>query len=270
MMTNSFVRKNVPYNSRKTAGALELQQEYAAWFNTANWNWYLTLTFSRERTRDCADALLEEYFNVLEEGLRTPLSCLIAPEQKYSGLGNYACRPHFHILVGCAPTVSAKNFSDIWRQPKFGGSWVVKNRKRCQTPRLPPMPSLMNGSLSTADRNPDSFAVDKAASLNHSFFAEPLSNEAESALVLPYDRSMQAGFYLFKTMGTSDWEWSLRRMHLVFPNLSEGTGMCKRARQSIKRQAARLIASKPQERGRTSAVFGSELQRSRLSLTGVK
>jgi hypothetical protein len=62
---------------------------------------------------------------------------------------------------------------------------------------------------------------------------------AESAYVLPYDSSLDASFYLFKTMGASDWEWSLRRGHLISPTPPASATRSTNMRRHLLRQAAR-------------------------------
>ena len=176
MHTASYNYHGTPYERCNTPVALHLRQGYADWFRTFDWSYYVTLTVSRDRKRNHADFLLEEYLRQVEQQIRAPLSCLIAPEEKYSGLGMPAGRAHFHLLVGCGAIVSPSKFVDIWRQPNYGGTWVSKRKANDE-------------KLEARD----------------------------SAYVLPYDRSIDASFYLFKTMGSSDWEWSLRRGHLISP-----------------------------------------------------
>jgi hypothetical protein len=61
----------------------------------------------------------------------------------------------------------------------------------------------------------------------------------ESAYVPPYDRSIDASFYLFKTMGSSDWEWSLRRGHLISPQQPASAARSTQMRRVLVRQEAR-------------------------------
>jgi len=198
MHRSSYNFHGTPYERCPTPVAIERRQGYADWFRTFDWRWYITLTFSRDRTRNQADALLEQCLRQVEEHIHAPLSCLIAPEQKQSGLGKEAGRGHFHLLVGCGPTLTPNTFVNIWRQPNYGGTWVSKRKTVGQ--------KLEAG---------------------------------ESAYVVPYDTSIDASFYLFKTLHTSDWDWSLRRGHLISPEPPASATHSRQMRRLLARQAAR-------------------------------
>lgn len=109
------------FDSGRTSHDVRQQQEYATWFrNQFRWDWYLTLTFSGELSSQHASNLLHEYLREIEEKVHAPLSCLIAKEQKYSGLGKPSGRVHF---ISCShATRTYKEFlRDHWQQPKYGG-----------------------------------------------------------------------------------------------------------------------------------------------------
>jgi hypothetical protein len=194
----SYNYRGTPYERCNAPVALHLRQGYADWFRTFDWSYYVTLTFSRDKKRNQADSLLEEYLRQVEQLIRAPLSCLIAPEEKYSGLGMPAGRAHFHLLVGCGSGITPSTFVNIWRQPNYGGTWVSK----------------------------------------HKDSGEKLQSR-ESAYVLPYDRTIDASYYLFKTMGESTWEWSLRRGHLISPDTPASAARSTQMRRLLIRQAAR-------------------------------
>jgi hypothetical protein len=198
MQRNSYNYQGTPYERCNTPIALELRQGYADWFRTFRWSYYLTLIFSRDRKRNHADFLLESYLQEIEKFSRAPISCLISPEEKYSGLGMPAGRVHFHILVGCSSIVKQDTFVNTWRQPNYGGTWVSKRR-------------VNNQKLQAS----------------------------ESIDIQPYRSSIDASYYLFKTMGLSDWEWSLRRGHLVSPEPPASTMRSTKMRRYLSRQAAR-------------------------------
>jgi hypothetical protein len=198
MHRSSYSYHGTPYERCTTPVALHLRQSYADWFKTFAWSFYLTLTFSRDKKRDQADSLLEEYLREVERHIRAPLSCLIAPEEKYSGVGMPAGRTHFHLLVGCGPVLAPSTLVNIWRQPNYGGTWVSKHKAN-----------------------------------------DEKLEAGESAYVLPYDRSIDASFYLFKTMGTSDWNWSLRRGHLISPQEPASAARSTQMRRVRLRQSAR-------------------------------
>jgi hypothetical protein len=198
MHRNSYDFHGTPYERCSTPVAIQRRQAYADWFRTFHWRWYLTLTFFQDRKRNHADVLLEQYLREVEEHLHAPLSCLIAPEEKQSGLGKEAGRGHFHLLVGCGPVLTPSTFVNVWRQPNYGGTWVGKRKTAGQ--------KLEAG---------------------------------ESAYVVPYDASIDASFYLFKTMATSDWDWSLRRGHLISPEVPASAAESKQIRRLLARQAAR-------------------------------
>jgi hypothetical protein len=198
MQRSAYIFHGTPYERCSTPVALERRQAYADWFRTFNWSWYITLTFSRDRTRNHADVLLEQFLSEVEGLIHAPLSCLIAPEEKQSGLGKEAGRGHFHLLVGCGLVLTPGAFVNIWRQPNYGGTWVGKRKTAGQ--------KLEAG---------------------------------ESAYVVPYDASIDASFYLFKTMGSSDWDWSLRRGHLISPDPPASAAHSTQMRRLLARQAAR-------------------------------
>jgi hypothetical protein len=202
MKRSSYNYHGTPYERCNTPVALELRQGYADWFKRFAWTFYVTLTFSRDRMRSHADFLMEKYLRQVEQLIRAPLSCLIAPEEKYSGLGMPMGRAHFHLLVGCRAALTASTFVSIWRQPNYGGTWVSKRKA--------------NGSK---------------------------LESGESAYVLPYDGSIDASYYLFKTMGASDWEWSLRRGHLNSPDRPASAERSPQMRRLLVRQAARCSGS---------------------------
>jgi hypothetical protein len=85
MQISSYNYHGTPYERCSTPVAIERRQAYADWFRTFRWSWYITLTFSRDRTKRYADILLEQYFRDVEELIHAPLSSLIAPEEKQSG-----------------------------------------------------------------------------------------------------------------------------------------------------------------------------------------
>jgi hypothetical protein len=198
MQRSSYNYHGTPYERCNTPIALELRQGYADWFRTFAWTLYVTLIFSRDRERNHADFLLEQYLCEVEKLIRAPLSCLIAPEEKYSGLGMPPGRAHFHLLVGCGSVITPSTFVNIWRQPNYGGTWVSK----------------------------------------HKAPGEKLQS-CESAYVLPYDRTIDASYYLFRTMGESTWEWSLRRGHLISPDRPSSAARSTQMRRLLARQAAR-------------------------------
>jgi len=198
MHRSSYDFHGTPYERCSTPVAIQRRQGYADWFRTFHWSWYLTLTFSRDMTRNHADVLLEQYLCELEVLIHAPLSCLIAPEEKQSGLGMGAGRGHFHLLVGCGPVLTPNTSVNIWRQPNYGGTWVGKQKTAGQ--------KLEAG---------------------------------ESAYVVPYDASIDASFYLFKTMATSGWDWSLRRGHLISPEPPASAAQSKQVRRLIAHQAGR-------------------------------
>lgn len=123
-MASSKRSREMWYDRWPTAVDRSNQQEYAAWFRTFRWSHYITLTFSRDVSSRQADELLEEYLSELEAHIRAPLSCLIAQERTYSGLGMPPGRVHFHLLVGCAKSVPKEVFSNLWEQPRYGGNRV--------------------------------------------------------------------------------------------------------------------------------------------------
>jgi hypothetical protein len=163
-----------------------------------SWQLYVTLTMSQDKTSHQGDVLLEQYLREVEEFIRAPLSCLIAPEQKYSGLGMPPGRAHFHLLVGSGAILESRAFVNIWRQPNYGGTWVSKHKGPNQK-----------------------------------------LESCESAYVLPYDTSIDASFYLFKTLGNSDWEWSLRRGHLISREEPESAAGSSKMRKVLARNLAR-------------------------------
>ena len=98
------------------------QQQYADWFRTFRWSWWLTLTFDREVGSLQATALLERYLRELEVRSAAPLSCLIGQEQKhYSGLGKPAGTIHFHVLVSSTADLSVEVFKQYWERLPYGG-----------------------------------------------------------------------------------------------------------------------------------------------------
>jgi hypothetical protein len=93
---------------------------YAQWFETFSWNWYITLTFSREISLETAYVLLNRYLNRLEGKLRCPSACLIVPQRaNYSGCGKPGGRVHFHLLVACSTQTDAALSRRLWLE--FGG-----------------------------------------------------------------------------------------------------------------------------------------------------
>lgn len=201
--TSSYKIEGTTHERYDVPFEIQLRQAYADWFRTFNWSWYVTLTFSRDRKKIDAEILLEQYLRQVEELIRAPLSCLIAPEEKPSGLGKEAGRGHFHLLVGSASSILTEStFKDLWHQPNYGGTWVSKPK--------------------TADQH---------------------LCPAESAHVVPYDRSIDASFYLFKTMGLTDWDWSVRRLHFVCPTPPASAATSTQMRSVLKRQAARHLSA---------------------------
>jgi hypothetical protein len=99
---------------------------YGPWIQTYAWNWWVTISFSRDVGREEAYALLEEYLSQLEVTYRDGLSCVIAQEQKtYSGCGKPSGRVHFHLLVACVANLTERSFSDLWERKEFGGTRVT-------------------------------------------------------------------------------------------------------------------------------------------------
>jgi hypothetical protein len=124
-MARSRRIKETVYDHCSTVVDRHHQQVRGEWFRTFKWDWFLTLTFSRDLSNESASRLLEEYLSALEAHVRAPLSCLIAREQKHSGLGMPAERVHFHLLVGCGKVLPKAVFSDFWEQPRYGGTRVT-------------------------------------------------------------------------------------------------------------------------------------------------
>lgn len=111
------------YDSLPTAADRRIHQENAEFYRNAfTWTWYITLTFSESLSAGAAWQRLEDYLRLIEETHRTPLSCMIAQENKYSGLGIPTGRIHFHLLVFCPTnTVSLEMLTDTWKSARFGG-----------------------------------------------------------------------------------------------------------------------------------------------------
>ncbi len=125
-MSGSISDSRNPEDDRSHASVVRKhRQSLGAWLQTFRWNWYVTLTFSHDISSETASAVLESYISELEATHKDTLSCLIATEQKtVSGLGKPAGRVHFHLLVGCAVRLTKRAFSDLWEQPRFGGTRV--------------------------------------------------------------------------------------------------------------------------------------------------
>src|ERR1700733_15700601 len=110
------------FDSGRTMHDIHQQQEYGTYFKAKFlWDWYLTMTFSRDVSSEQATALLNQYLREIEEKIQAPLSCLIAKEQTYSGLGKPTGRVHFHLLLSCATTLTREFLRDQWQVPKYGG-----------------------------------------------------------------------------------------------------------------------------------------------------
>lgn len=98
------------------------QQQYADWFRTFRWSWWVTLTFDREVSSQEANALLKRYLRELEVRSADTLSCLIVEERKhYSGLGKPAGRIHFHLLMAAAADLTAEVLQEYWERMPYGG-----------------------------------------------------------------------------------------------------------------------------------------------------
>jgi hypothetical protein len=110
------------FDSGRAKHDIYQQQEYGTYFRTKFlWDYYLTLTFSRDVSSEQATALVNQYLREVEEKIRAPLSCLIAKEQTYSGLGKPTGRVHFHLLLSCSTTLTREFLRDQWQVPKYGG-----------------------------------------------------------------------------------------------------------------------------------------------------
>jgi hypothetical protein len=124
-MSSAIDHKQAPYDRLPTQRDIYHQQNQAEYWRQFPWGWYVTLTFSKDRSADRASVLLEEYLNEIETLVKAPLSCLISMEKKYSGLGRPAGRVHFHMLIACARPLDPKRLEDLWNQPRYGGTWVT-------------------------------------------------------------------------------------------------------------------------------------------------
>jgi len=108
--------------SARSSSTIE-RTAYAQWFETFTWDWYLTLTFSREISLESAYTFLNRYLDRVEGVLRCPLACLIAPERStYSGCGKPGGRVHFHLLVACSAKADAALFRRLWLE--FSGTYI--------------------------------------------------------------------------------------------------------------------------------------------------
>ncbi len=125
-MSHVVNHKLAPYDRLPIHRDIYHQQNHADWWRQFPWDFYVTLTFSKDRSADRATALLEEYLNEIEALVKAPLSCLISMEKKYSGLGMPAGRVHFHLLIACARPLDPKRLEDPWTQPRYGGTWVSR------------------------------------------------------------------------------------------------------------------------------------------------
>ncbi len=122
-MSSRSSSRNPEYDRGRASVVYQHQQGLGGWLKSFRWNWYVTLTFSHDISSERARAVLESYLSELEAIHRDTLSCLIATEQKtFSGLGKPAGRVHFHLLVGCAVSLTERAFSDLWEHPRYGGN----------------------------------------------------------------------------------------------------------------------------------------------------
>jgi hypothetical protein len=112
------------YTCLPTRDDIYKQQQYATWLRQFRWSLYVTFTFSHDVSQGSAQARLESYLQELELKLRAPLSCVIAMETKYSGLGTPAGRVHFHLLVGCACPIDKRLMQNLWNESHYGGNRV--------------------------------------------------------------------------------------------------------------------------------------------------
>jgi len=174
------------YDRLPQAGDRDQQGEYADWFRTVEWDWYMTLTFDREVGVEQAWGLLREYLDLLETRFKCPLPALMVLEHKPSGLGKPGGGHHFHIVMK-GPTMYWGNEDEImeeeWCRLPFGGA-------RCKR-------SLKSKRKRLA--NPE----------------EDVSGGA--AEILPYDPQQHAVFYLFKGLHLNPDDWQIRGERYLLP-----------------------------------------------------
>jgi hypothetical protein len=112
------------YDGLPTRADLERRQQYADFVDKHTWDLYATLTFQYDHSPEVARARLDRFLREIEERVRSPLSCIIAPEQTYSGLGMPAGRIHFHLLLRCVKTLDIDVLELTWEQRRYGGTHV--------------------------------------------------------------------------------------------------------------------------------------------------
>jgi hypothetical protein len=109
--------------SRTNADPLRLKQAYGDFLRTFPWQFYVTLTFSRQVSHHQADAILDRFVKDMQQRIGAPLSLAIGKEGgNYSGCGRPSVRVHFHLLLACDFPVDAQLLADVWKQPGYGGA----------------------------------------------------------------------------------------------------------------------------------------------------
>ena len=121
-------KKNTSVAGRHQADQQHLQHRYAEWFGSIRWNWYMTMTFDREVSRQQAWALFKEYVDQVERDRRCCVGALVVLESKQSGLGKPSSGFHFHAVLKAPQHITAEYFKEVWETRRYGGSWC---RQRC-------------------------------------------------------------------------------------------------------------------------------------------
>lgn len=125
-MRTATNRMQADYDRLPNRDDIHKQQQYGSWLRPFRWSLYVTLTFSYDVSSGSAQARLESYLQEIELKVRAPLSCLIAMESKYSGLGMPGGRLHFHLLVGCARPIDKRLMENLWNESRYGGNRVSR------------------------------------------------------------------------------------------------------------------------------------------------
>jgi hypothetical protein len=120
--TMTVIPREMYYDRWPTAAQDRMIAIYGEWLRGFAWKWFITLTFSYDKSSAQADAVLADFIDTLERRIGAPVSYVCGKELKrVSGSGMPAGRVHFHLVMGCAGSLSDATISDLWTMPAFGG-----------------------------------------------------------------------------------------------------------------------------------------------------
>lgn len=112
----TFAPGRIKFTSGYEGFVLRREQvfQYAQWLRRVDWQFFMTLTFSRRVSHPQAVRVFAEFIDGLEAYVRCPMTFIRGDERRFSGCGMPEIPLHFHTVLTSAFRLDRVYIHDAW------------------------------------------------------------------------------------------------------------------------------------------------------------